>query len=227
MMKLWRRLSGLVALALTTLVPVALWAAEEGHGGGHGGEIHVNWWTRDMVAPPVGWYIVDFVLFVGLLVYFTRKPIRGAFIARHNAIKRAIDDNQAAFDSAKADYDKTRDKLAAVDREVGSLIGKVKEDGAFERERIIESAKSYSARMREDVKGIIGNEANAAKTRLQRSVAEQALRVAQELLVANITDADRVRMIDEAISEIEKVESLAVAAQRRRVTDRTAVGGAE
>jgi F0F1-type ATP synthase membrane subunit b/b' len=224
MMKLWRRLGALVALALTTLTPWVLWAAEEGHGG-HDAEIHVNWWSRDMVAPPVGWYFVDFVIFVFALVYLTRKPIRGAFLARHNAIKRAIDDNQAAFDTAKTDYDKTRDKLAAVDREVGQLIAKVKEDGAFERERIIESAKTYSARMRDDVKGIIANEATAAKTRLQRAVAEQALATAERLLVANITDADRVRMVDEAIVEIEKVESLAVAAQRRRVTDRTAVGG--
>jgi F-type H+-transporting ATPase subunit b len=227
MMKLWRRLSGLVSLASVTLAPVALWAAEEGHGGGHAGEIHVNWWKWDMATPPVGWFFVDFVIFVALLVHFTRKPIRGAFIARHNAIKRAIDDNQNAFDVAKADYDKTRDKLAAVDREVTQLIAKVKEDGAFERERIIESAKSYSARMREDVKGIISNEANAAKVRLQRSVAEQSLKIAEALLVANITDADRVRMIDEAISEIEKVESLAVAAQRRRAPGSRAVGGVE
>ncbi len=223
MMQLRRRVSALLALVTVILAPVALWAAE-GHG--EGGEIHVNWWKWDMATPPVGWFIFDFICFVALLVYLTRKPFRDAMITRSNAIKRAIDDNQSAFDKAKAEYDKTRDKLAAVDREVQALIAKVKEDGAYERERIIESAKSYSARMREDVKGIIANEANAAKVRLQRSVASRALEVAEQLLVANITDADRVRMIDEAIGEIEKVESLAVAAQRRRAP-RSAAGGAE
>jgi len=225
MMKLGRRLSALLSLALVTLTPVLLWASEEGHG--EHGEIHVNWWKWDMATPPVGWFIFDFVVFVWLLVHFTRKPIRDAFATRHRAIKRAIDDNQALFDTAKSEYDKTRDKLAAVDREVQQLITKVKEDGAFERERIIEAAKGYSARMREDVKGIISNEATAARVRLQRGVAEQALKIAQDLLVKNITDADRVRMIDDSISEIEKVESLAVAAQRRRAPGTKAAGGAE
>ncbi len=223
----WRRLRGWYAAVLVALVPVVATAAETEAevGGGHEGAAHINWWTWDMHAPPVGWFLLDFVVFVVLLVYFTRRPLAGAMATRHEAIKRAIEDNEAAYAAAKAEYDEARTKLAAVEREVSELIARVKEDGAVERDRIVESARGYAVRLREDAKNIIAYEGTAARERLQRAVAERALALATEKLVAAITDADKSRMIDEAIGEIEKVESLAVAAQRRRTAGRSAAGG--
>src|SRR5690606_16290683 len=131
------------ALVLVGLAPAVALAA----GGGHGaGEPHINWWTWDMHAPPIGWFIFDFIVFVFLLVRFTRKPLRATFEKRHHAIKSAIADNEAAYARAKAQFDESRQKLGAVDSEVQSLIAKIKEDGAFERDRIVGTAREYASR---------------------------------------------------------------------------------
>lgn len=210
--------------AALALLPRIVLAAAAEHGAA---EPHVNWWHWDMHAPPIGWYLVDFVVFVALLVYFTRTPLRQAFASRHTTIKRAIEENEAAFARAKATYDESRDKLAAVGREATALISRVKEDGAVERDRIVQAARTYAERLREDAKSIITHETTAARERLRNSVAESALAIAEQTLVATMTDADRTRMIDEAIGEIEKVESLFAAQSRRAAAGRAAAGGVE
>jgi F-type H+-transporting ATPase subunit b len=198
-------LSTPIVLALAPLAARAQEHAEHVEHAAHGhGAMAINWWHMSMETPPLGWFLLDFIIFVGLLVYFTRKPFARAFASRHDTIERAIAENESAFSGAKTEYDQARDKLAAVEREVNALISKVKDDGAFERDRIVEGARSYASRLREDVKGIIANEATAARGRLQKRVAAQALTAAEQVLVQAITDADRTRMIDEAIADIEK-----------------------
>lgn len=218
-----RRLGRLGAQLLATVIVLAPLAASaaEGHGGG---APHINWWSWDMHAPPVGWFLVDFAAFVAALVYFTRRPLRDAFARRHFAVRRAIEENEAALALARSRYEETRDKLARVEREVNQLILRVKEDGASERDRIIASARAYAARLLEDSTVIVAQEGAAARERLRRSVAERALRTAERMLMAAITEADRTRLIDEAIGEIEKVEALS-ATQRRRAQGHSSTGG--
>jgi F0F1-type ATP synthase membrane subunit b/b' len=199
-----RRLAGALLPLALTLGPLVVSAAEEHAEHGAHASHAINWWHMSMETPPLGWFLIDFVIFVALLVHFTRKPFARAFASRHDTIARAIAENEAAFGGAKAEYDQARDKLAAVEREVAALISKVKEDGVFERDRIVESARSYASRMREDVKGIIANEATAARGRLQKRVAAAALAAAEQALVQSITAADRTRMIEDAIADIEK-----------------------
>lgn len=187
-------------LVIAVLVPVVVFAA-----GAHGGEPHLNWWHRDLSAPPVGWFLIDFAAFVALLVYFTRGPFARAFAARHQAIKQAIETNDAAFSSAKGDYETTRNKLAAVEREAMQLFARVKEDGVLARDRIIEGGRAYAARLRDDVKEIVAQESLHAQQRLQRAVSEQVLKIAEKAVLAAMTDTDRQRMIDEALLDLEQI----------------------
>jgi F-type H+-transporting ATPase subunit b len=216
LLRFLRTLAGSAAIVLA-LGPVAM--ASEGPGA-------INWWHWNMHRPPVGWFLLDFAIFVAVLVRFVRRPLSEALARRHNAIAQAIAENEAVYRAAKTEYEETRGKLAAVEREVMQLIARVKEDGTQERDRIVESARAYAQRLREDSKNIIAFEAVAATERLRRGVAEQALKLAYRQLLDTMNDADRSRMIDEAIGEIEKVESL-VMAQRRRAAERTAAGGVE
>jgi F-type H+-transporting ATPase subunit b len=178
-----------------------------------------------MQAPPLGWFLVDFVVFVALLVHFTRRPLKDAFLHRHLAIKKAVADNEAAFAQAKRQFDESRDKLAAIEHDVAGLITRVKEDGQAERERIVHGGRAYAERLKKDSGAIIAQEATSARERLRNYVAERALAQAEAMLVAELNDADRERMLEAAIAEIEKVEALAAAHRRRAASGATAAGG--
>jgi F-type H+-transporting ATPase subunit b len=209
-------MSPLLAGILVLLAPAIVLASG---GGGHGeGVPHINWWTWDMHAPPVGWFLLDFAIFVFGLVYFTKKPIRQAFKARHEAIKKTIDDNTHAATRARDKYATARERLASIERESKELIERIRSEGSFEKERIVEAARDYVQRLHADTKTMLSQETNATRERLRADVAAVVLARAEEVIARELTQHDRERMVDEAIDEIE--ESEAPPPQRRRGTDR-------
>ncbi len=193
----------------------------QAHGGGHHastGTPHINLWSWDQHAPPVGWYTVNFIIFVFFLVKFAKKPLANAMKERHERIKATIDENQKAYDVAKERHDTYRQKLANVDTESRDLIEASKQDGASERDRIIVGAREYAKRLREDAQTVIENEEERARRRLQLEVAATALKNAEEMLRRGLTDADRERLFEQSLQMIESSDSHA--AHRRPANDR-------
>lgn len=196
------------------------------HGTGHGtGTPHINLWSWDQHAPPVGWYAVNFIIFVFFLVKFAKKPLANAMKARHESIKATIDENQKAYDAAKEKHDSYRQKLAHVDTESRDLIEASKTDGAGERDRIIAGAREYAKRLREDAQTVIEHEEERARRRLQLEVASAALKNAEDMLRRGLTDADRERLFDQSLQMIENSDS--PTSQRRPANDRKSASHAD
>ena len=189
-----------------------------GHHGAGEGTPHINFWSWDQHAPPVGWYAVNFIIFVFFLVKFAKKPLAAAMKARHDTIKATIDENQKAYDTAKERHDSYRQKLAHVDTESRELIESSKHDGANERDRIIATAREYAKRLREDAITVISNEEVRARNRLQHDIARAALKSAEDMLRRGLTDADRERLFDQSLQMIEQSEAHGTA--RRAAGDR-------
>ena len=171
--------------------------------GGEHGEPHVNWWTWDSHAPPVGWFIIDFIVFVGILVYLVNKPLTLAFQKRHDEVKSAIESAQAAFARANAFREEYADKLARVDDETKTLVSGAERDGALERDRIVEAAREYGVRMRSDTVSAVEQEVDMARRRLRREVVDDVLARAKGHLAREIGDDDRRRLLEQAISDLE------------------------
>ncbi len=180
------------------------------HGGGHHastGTPHINLWSWDQHAPPVGWYAVNFLIFVIFLVKAAKKPLAAAMQRRHDSIKATIEENQKAYDAAKERHDSYRQKLAHVDTESRELIERSKEDGALERDRIIAGAREYAKRLREDAQTVIEHEEEGARRRLQHDVARAALKGAEDMLRRGLTDADRERLFEQSLQMIESSDA--------------------
>lgn len=200
-----RMLAGLTFTAASVVTMVAR-AASPAHGGGHGAP-HVNWWRWETGAPPVGWFILDFILFVVLIVYFAKKPVRAAFIARHERIKKAIHDACETHAQAKDRYEDYRGKLANVEAESAVHVERGKLDGAHERDQIVLAANEYAERLRTDAKAVIDQELAKAMARLQHQTATLLLQRTEQVLRTTLTDRDRERLLDEAIAAFEKKEA--------------------
>lgn len=207
----WRQGSGTtrrlaaIGVALSSLVAATATAATEGGHAGHGAP-HVNWWTWDAHAPPVGWFLFDFVLFVGLIVYYTRGPIRAAFKARHERIKKAITDAESLHKAAAGRYEEYRNKLANVEAEAALHVERGRADGRLEQDQILAAAREYAERLKKDAEGVIASEVEKARARLQHQAIEDLLLRTETMLKAELTAKDRDRLFDEAIATIERSE---------------------
>ena len=88
-----RALAGVSMATASLLCAIAEAAGGGGQDAGHGAP-HLNLWTWDDHAPPIGWFFFDFLVFVGLLVYLTRKPIKQrARLVLTKMVLRYIRDN--------------------------------------------------------------------------------------------------------------------------------------
>jgi F-type H+-transporting ATPase subunit b len=214
-----RKLAAILALLFPKIVLAS-------GGGGHGGgELSINWWHWDMHQPPLGWLIVDFLIFAFLLVRFTKGPITKALQSRHDTIKKTVADNDAAFATAKAKYEEARDKLQRVEREVTDLIAKLKEEGGVERDRIVQNARSYAERLKADSQVLIELEAKSTRERLRNAVALDVLSQAEQLIAKELTDKDRDRLVDNALAELEDSETHVTPLKRRAPAERKKAAG--
>ena len=193
--------TGLAAAAVTLGVSSVAHAA--GGGGAHHGEPHLNLWEWDAHAPPTGWFIVDFVIFVALLYFLGRGPVARAFQNRHDAIKQAIERAQAAYVKAKAHADEYSHKLARVEHEVNELIDGARRAGEDEQRKIVATAKEAAGKMQADTQAVVEQEVEGARRRLREELVHEVLTSARAVLDAQLTDADRQRLLEQSIGELE------------------------
>ncbi|MDP7039568.1 MAG: ATP synthase F0 subunit B [Myxococcota bacterium] len=193
----------LVALGLTLLVAGTAFAAG---GDGHAidyDNLHINWWGWDDHAPPVGWFIVDFILFVGLLVYFTKRPVGESFKERAIGIKLSIENAEKAYRGAQKNHSFYQEKNTGLEKEVIELKEQSESAGITERDARIKNAKSYGERMRRDAQKVIDQELDKAHVRLKNTVAQKALHLAEEWIRSGLSDADRQGLTEDAIVQLE------------------------
>ena len=165
--------------------------------------LHINWWGWDDHAPPVGWFMVNFVLFISLLVYFTKRPISEALKERSIGIKQAIESADKAYQGAKESHANYQSKNEGLEEEISTLKEDSKQAGMKERDTRIKAAKDYAERMRGDAQKVIDQELDKAHVRLKNVVAQKALNLAEEWIRSGLSDEDRQVLAEDAILALE------------------------
>lgn len=196
-----------VALAPTSvafLIVISSASVALAAGGGHHVNLHpeINWWSWDAESPPIGWFIVNFVIFVALLIRLAGKKVNEMFAARAQTIRDNVETNERELEAAEEEREEWQKKLASVDEEAKELVENSEADGERDKEKIVQSAKDYAERLRSDTGTIMEQEAASAQRDLQREVSLQALEKAESLLRSTISDSDRKRLFEQAVRQL-------------------------
>lgn len=148
------------------------------------------------------WSVVNFAIFLGVLVYFLLKPARDFLVSRRDSVKSAIEETHQAKERAEAKYREYEGKLKQVNREVDEILAYFSEEGELEKKRIIANAEKAAERMKEEIK-IVGNlELEKARIALKEEAVKLSLNVAEQLLRNNISDFDQERLTKEYIQKM-------------------------
>ena len=202
--RLLRRPGGRRVLAGLSIGAAAfLWTLTAQGSGLPPADPHISWFEWSEHAPPVGWFIVDFIIFVWLLVKFTKKPLESTFENRHLTIKRSIAEATDRFEKADVTHKESQAKLANVDDEASQLISSGKDDGTTQKARLIEDAKAYAEKMRGDSGRLVEQESVRAVSRLQAETVLKALSKAESVLKQQLNSDDQTRLIEQAINDLE------------------------
>lgn len=149
------------------------------------------------------WKIVNFAILVFLLVKFGAKPMKGFLNSRTEMIKKSLDEAREARELAQRALNEVEDRLKSKDKEIEEILSSSRQSGEKEREALIKEGERMSQKLLEQAKSNIDFELNQAREAIKAEAAGIAMELAEKKLKDKLTEEDRKRLFDEALSRLE------------------------
>jgi F0F1-type ATP synthase membrane subunit b/b' len=110
--------------------------------------------------------IVNFIILLGLFVYFGRKPIQAAFKQRSTDIERTVKKNNEAYAKLLEEFDRYGKQQEGLKSEHDELVLSVEKEGARLLKQAKDSAQKTTESYLQDVKETIKIETAELKRKL-------------------------------------------------------------
>ena len=220
---LQRLLAPLAVGLLLSLSSASPRAETHGHGGkpaeaestGHAAHdgahhaVHLDNWFSLSFGPgkehrngPLAFAILNFAIFIWLLVRFGGKPFRSYLQQRHQTVRKDLDDAAALHEQARRKLEEIDRKLRDVEQEIARIRDAVAKDAQVEKERIIKAAEAEARHIVAQADETLSREVRRARRLLEIEAVDSAIKAAEKLLRQRLTDADRRRLNDEYFAQL-------------------------
>jgi F-type H+-transporting ATPase subunit b len=171
-------------------------AEDGGHGDGYGHD-----------APHMDWVVffssvVNFAIYIGVLVFLGRKPVAAYFANRRSGIANEMEAAQAARAAAEAQLADTQSRIASLDDERANILAEFRELGEQERRQIVADAETEGVRIVRDAENAAELEVRRAKSALETRMVDLALELAEKQLAGTLTGEHQTRLIDDGIDAL-------------------------
>ena len=183
----------LVALVVSTASaagPESTHAAASEHEGG--GLISLD---RSLIVQAV-----NFVILLVILQRLLYKPFLAKMEERTTAIKRSLEEAQAARAEAAHQAEENATRLRQAHAEAAAIREQALKEAGDEQRRLVESARAEAQRLVESAKAQMDADIRRAREELRREVADLATAVAEKLVRRTLRDEDHRRIVAETIS---------------------------
>jgi F-type H+-transporting ATPase subunit b len=149
--------------------------------------------------------IVQAVNFVILLVILQRllyKPFLAKMEERTSAIKKSLEESQAARAEAARQAEENATRLRQAHAEAAAIREQALKEAGEEQRRLVESARAEAQRLVESAKAQMDADIRRAREELRREAADLATAVAEKLVRRSLRDEDHRRVVADAISRL-------------------------
>jgi ATP synthase F0 subunit b len=146
--------------------------------------------------------LVNLILFIGVAIYFLRRPIKEAFRARQGSIRDELMRAEEEKAAAVAQLQEVEGRLARLDAEVEAIRAQAQKEAAEERARIERATEEEMRKIREQARREIESASKVARAELRTFAAEQSVRLAEEMIRKEIRPEDDAHLTREYVSEL-------------------------
>ena len=147
--------------------------------------------------------IVNFTILIGLLVYFTRKPIVNGIRNSIESVRTMLKEAEESRLAAEARMKEAEERLNRVDNEVAELLESAKKEGEVERARILTEAAEAVEKIRKDTILAMEQEVKKSKETLKKDAAEAAVALAESIIKDKVTPEDHRKFITDYLDKLE------------------------
>lgn len=190
---MYRKL-GLVLLAVLLLVSPVLAAEEGGH---EGGLINLD---KSLLIQAINFAILLFILWK--LLY---KPLVAKMTERTEAIKKSLEEAQAARAEAERQRQQHAAQIQASLAEAQQIRATAMKEAGEEQRRLVEAARAEAAKLVESAKAEMDQDIRRARQQLRQEVGDLAIQIAERLIKKSLRDEDHHRIIQEALTRVDRV----------------------
>ncbi|MCC6528069.1 MAG: ATP synthase F0 subunit B [Polyangiaceae bacterium] len=156
-----------------------------------------------------GLYIIDFVIFVGLLVWLVRGPARKFIRARYERMTSEMQAASRLKAEADAKLAEVERLFAALSQDIQTIREQFKADGERERARILAETEAQAAKLRAGVEKQIEQETAALKETLSNELVTAVLTATEAKVKAKVDQATHKSLTGAYIDNLEKLDKLA------------------
>lgn len=215
-------LLALFAVSIIT-APVAM-AAAEGEGGEHAAPHtpKINWTEGlfdlshhgkdadggkldpgdEPMSPPFVAVLINFAIFIALLVWKAGPPLTSYLNRRHGEVKGALEEAAKLQAEASELLADRQTKLGAVDREVDDLIEGMRTDAASEKKRMVADAETAAGALKRDADDRIAASITRARLAIEAEIVAAAIDAAEALIRDEGTDDDHNALVESFITSL-------------------------
>ena len=181
-----------IAVLLFGLLPSAALGSA-----GEGGFINLD---RSLIIQVINFTLLLLVL--GKLLY---RPLLAKMDERSQAIRRSLDEAQAARAEAQREREEHAARIQAAHAEAQTIRAAALKEAQDEQRRLVEAALVEAARLVDSAKAELAQDVRRAKQELRREVGDLAVAVAERLIKKSLHDEDHHRIVEDTIARLEKV----------------------
>ena len=159
-------------------------------------------------AGPLGiplfvWQLANLVGFVAVLLYFVARPLTRLFRQRQLDIERRVREAQERRAEAARLEAEIHERMARLDIELEEIRARGIAEGEAARAELLERAEREAEVVRRQAEEDIGRRLEEAKRQLRAAAAELTAASARDLLLAQVTEEDRRRLLAESVARLE------------------------
>jgi F-type H+-transporting ATPase subunit b len=188
----WRGWLVCAVVSLLVLLPTVTLAAEGGGEHGGGGLINLD---KSLIVQ-----LVNFVILLIVLQKFLYKPLLAKMEERTGAIKRSLDEAQAARADAVRQQEENAAQLRAAYAEAASIRDQALREAEEAGRKQLEAAQAQARKLVEDTKAQLDGEIRRARDELRRETTDLALAVAEKLVRRTLREEDHRKIVADAIA---------------------------
>jgi F-type H+-transporting ATPase subunit b len=180
---------------LLVLLPAVVFA--EGEGAHEASEIPIS----------VLWQAINFTIYIGILFYYLRHPVRNFFKTRKEAYQQALVRSEQARLAAELKKREIQERLTKLENTSADAVAKAKAEAAQLISQIQQQGDELAHRLRDDAGRVAHLEVERAKIELRTEMLGQAVALSRKLLEDKdkLKDTDQKRLQTEFVTKIQEV----------------------
>ncbi len=160
-----------------------------------------------------GYYIINFIVFVGILVYFGKKPLAASLEKRYQDVAKEMEAAKEAKSQAEQRLASYQAKMARLEEENQRMLAEMRVGTQAEMDQILAEARHQVTRLTADEALRLEQESKRLRDQLQREAAGKALQLAEAILRERMNPANQAKLIDKTVGELEQLAASGPAAR--------------